>query len=435
MNMKRLFLLILLMPLATVALMAQKTRPEALSAIVPVEMNPLSDNELFVVEVNDMSPESRNKLNAMAGAFRNNDRGIWSDMANSMLSGGVSAVVNVVGEEILKLAQIRSVQKKKWQAMRNRECVFVDSLESVKGQRDFYGSSSAYGPLDPTDMRFDGITFTSSRNGQEVLKMVCRLDTARLGDMFMHSKFYLVLDSLAFYPYRSYLPNLSANQIRVAPGRPGKKGLSQEDMEYFETISMFSYDELETPTISIKMDMTSSWINEQVQVYQDVRLGSFSLDVPIPQNRLNDTVFIYSRAETIARGDAPININGDCFVVPRSYMPGPADNPSWGTGEYKMKIVMTQKSRIKNDGARSRNWHKDYRRLVRLQNGGRAKNDYWQEIRTTFIDKSGTIIKATYMPLLNMGAKSLTGAVSSGKSSSGGGAPARGSESAPPASK
>ena len=32
-----------------------------------------------------------------------------------------------------------------------------DGLQSVKGQSDFYARQSNYGPLDPTDMNFDGI--------------------------------------------------------------------------------------------------------------------------------------------------------------------------------------------------------------------------------------------------------------------------------------
>ncbi len=365
-------------------------------------------DDVFVISINDMSAERQRQLNDVAAAYRNNDRSVLGNLGKSMLTGGFSAVVNVMADEIVKLTKIRSVQKKKWLEMRNNECVFVDSLESIKGQCDFYAKSSHYGPLDPSDMRFDGITFTSSRNGQEVLRMVCRLDTARLDQMFRHSKFHLVLDSLVFHPYNSYLPNLSANRIVPAAGK---------DMEYYEAIRMFSYDELGTPTITIKMDLTSSWINEQVQVYQDVKLGSFTLNVPIPENAVRNSVFTYSRKEALETGGEVIEMNGDCFVVPRSYMPGAADNPSWGTGEYKMKVVMTQKARYRREGRRSKNWHKDYKELMRLQNGGKAKNDYWTDIKTTFTDKSGVIMKAIYMPAVNLGVTTVNTLIAGDKTS------------------
>ncbi len=374
----------------------------------------MQENDRFIISINDMSDERQRQLNDVAAAYRNDDRGILGTLGASMLTGGVTSVVNVMADEIIKLTKIRSIQKKKWQEMRQKECTFVDSLESMRGQCDFYEASSNYGPLDPSDMRFDGITFTSQRNGKEVLRMVCRLDTARLDQLFRHSKFHLVLDSLVFHPYNSYLPNLSANRIVADPEKN-----REVDVEYYETISMFTYDELETPTVTIKMDLTSSWINEQVQVYQDVKLGSFSIDVPIPEAAVKESVYIYSRKDALAGKYDVINIVGDSFIVPRSYMPGAADRPSWGTGEYKMKVVMTQKAQYRKDGERSKNWHKDYKRLMRLQNGGKTQNDYWVDIKTTFTDKSGVIMKATYMPLLNMGVGAITGAVTGAAASTG----------------
>ena len=38
-----------------------------------------------------------------------------------------------------------------------------------------------------------------------------------------------------------------------------------------------------------------------------------------------------------------------------------------------------------------------------MQNHGKAKNEYWEDVVTTFRDNKNTILKATYMPILNMG--------------------------------
>ncbi len=83
------------------------------------------------------------------------------------------------------------------------------------------------------------------------------------------------------------------------------------------------------------MDFSSSWINEAIQVYQDVKLGSFSVNIPINEMDLGkDSVYVYSRQEALMKHKQLIDITGDSFVIPRSYMPVDANNPSWGTGEY-----------------------------------------------------------------------------------------------------
>lgn len=363
-------------------------------------MNDLDMNSMetsFVLNVNSMNGERKEKLNRVASNYRSRNRSILKDFGNSMLAGGTAAIINVVATEIINLTQIRSKQKKAWEEMRQKECTFVDSLQSVKGQSDFYGRQSNYGPLDPSDMNFDGITLKANRRGQEVLKMVCHIDTTKFDHLFLHSKFYLVVDTIVFHPYRSFLPNLKANRIE----QPRASEASQDEIDYWNTISQFSFDEHGTPTVNIKMDVYSSWINELVQVYQDVRLGTFSVNIPISEKELKDSVYFYSREKAITENRPTINIDGDCFVVPRSYMPVAANNPSWGTGEYKMKVVLSEKCRYNPKVGRSKNWHRDYKQLVRMQNHGKAKNEYWSDVVTTFRDNRNTILKATYTPVLN----------------------------------
>lgn len=352
----------------------------------------------FMVSVNAMPKDKREKLDRIANKFRaGTQRGVLSGFGNAALAGGVGAVVNVIGNEIVNLLQVRSKQKKAWQAMRQRECLFTDSLQSVKGQSDFYARPSSYGFLDPSNMNFDGITFKAEREGKEVLMMVCHIDTARLEHMFLHSKFYLVVDSIVFRPYLSYLPNLSANRI-MEPG----KDASRDEIDYWNNISHFSFNEQQNPTVNIRMDLSSSWINEIAQVHQNIHLGTFSVNIPISINDLNsDSTYQYSRRAAIASGKQTIDMSGDCFVVPRSFMPVDANNPSWGTGEYKMKVVLTESCRYDPSKGRASNWHRDYKQLVRMQNNGKARNEYLQDVVTTFRDNATTILKATYTPVLN----------------------------------
>ncbi len=112
-------------------------------------------------------------------------------------------------------------------------------------------------------------------------------------------------------------------------------------------------------------------------------------------------------------------------------MPVAANNPSWGTGEYRMKVVLSESCRYNPKEGRSKNWHRDYKQLVRMQKG-KAKNEYWNDVVTTFRDNSSTILKATYTPVLNMlpgmmgigtsqaGSAGMTGGMSGGTGAKGG---------------
>ncbi len=358
----------------------------------------------FVVEVNTMDETKKKMVNEMAANYRAQRRSLNAkSIASSMLTGGVTAVINVLGNELLELTKIRSRQKRSWEEMRQKECMFVDSLQSIKGQRDFYSSLSTTGPLDPTDMNFDGITLSAKREGVEMLRIVCHIDTARLDHMFMHSKFYLVADTVIFRPYHSFLPNFQAN--RITPSYVEK--MSEEEKDYWHTISQFDFHEYERPTVRVKMDIFSSWINELVQVSQDVKLGSFSLNIPIAEKDLRDSVYVYYRSEALARHQAPLEVEGDCFVVPRSYMPVSATNPSWGTGEYKMKVVLSETCQYNPDANRAKNWHRDYKQLVRMQKHGKAENEYVSHIRSTLRENQGTILKAIYTPAFTAIAQEL----------------------------
>ena len=374
---------------------------------------------LFYMSANVMDDGKRDKLNQIANAYRSTTRGLLSDFGNAMLQGGMTGIVNVVGNEIINLLQIRSKQKRAWTEMRQQECLFVDSLLSVAGQRDFYANPSSYGPLDPTDMQFDGITLIASRHGQEILNMVCHIDEDRLDHIFRHSKFYLVIDRLTFYPYRSFLPNMGA--LRISSRQEDLEGLTQDERDYWTTISHFDFNEYQSPRIRVDIDLFSSWINDLAQVFHDVKLGSFNVEIPFKDGDLTDSVYIYSRQQAIATGRPLLTMNGDSFVVPRSFMPVSIDRPSWGTGEYKVKMTFTEQCRYNPDGMRARDWRRDYKQLVKMQNRGKGKNEYIQELVTTFRDNRFAILKATYQPaLIKVGSMVKIGESSSSQPTMGG---------------
>lgn len=376
--------------------------PQTGEISLPASLDGMMQENKFIVDINPMTTEKRRHLDRMASRYRENSRSVLTTLGKSMMIGGVTSAINVLTTELVNLTKVRKNQKQKWMEMRNKECVFIDSLCSVNGQRDFYRLPSSYGPLDPSDMNFDGITFRASRGGKDVLRMVCHLDTTRLAHLFLHSKFYLVLDTLEFHPYQSFLPNLSANRVTG----PDAKA-SDDEKAYWNTISHFDFAEQKDPKLKIRLDFSSSWINEAVQVHRDVFLGSFDIEIPVKEDHLTGSVYFYSRQQALAEGKPTIDVKGDCFVVPRSYMPVSAQNPSWGTGEYKLKVVMSETCRYNPDGKRAKNWHDDYKQLVRMQNNGKASNEYWTSIKSAVIDNSTTILKSTYTPLVSYGMNAL----------------------------
>lgn len=376
--------------------------PQTGGISLPASLDGMIRKDEFIVDINPMTTEKRRHLDRMASRYRENSRSVLTTLGKSMMIGGVTSAINVLTTELVNLTKVRKNQKQKWMEMRNKECVFIDSLCSVNGQRDFYRLPSSYGPLDPSDMNFDGITFRASRGGKDVLRMVCHLDTTHLSHLFLHSKFYLVLDTLEFHPYHSFLPNLSANRVMG----PDAKA-SDEEKAYWNTISQFDFAEQKDPKLKIRLDFSSSWINEAVQVHRDVFLGSFDIEIPVKEDNLSGSVYFYSRQQALAEGKPTIDVNGDCFVVPRSYMPVSAQNPSWGTGEYKLKVVMSETCRYNPDGKRAKNWHDDYKQLVRMQNNGKASNEYWTSIKSAIMDNTSTILKSTYTPLVSYGMNAL----------------------------
>ena len=348
----------------------------------------------MTLTVNRMNDEKKQQLNRIAMQYSNTRA---AKLLPTIGQDMVMSLTDILVKEAYYALTIRSRQKKEWMELRQKECIFVDSMQSVGGQRDFYAQTSVMGPLDPTGINFDGITLDASKNGHRVLHMVCHIDTSRFDMLFRHSRFYLVLDSFAFFPYQSFLPNLGVGASDLAK----RSDLEQGDIDYWNTISHFNFAEHRNPSVRVTIDLYSSWINELVQVSQDVRLGSFWLNIPINESDLRDSAYIYSRQEALASGRPTIDINGSSFVVPRSYMPLDARKPSWGTGEFKMKVVLSENCLYNPEGMRAKDWHKDYKQLMRLYNHGKDPDMiYLTHPLVTLRESNGVLLKAVYAPII-----------------------------------
>lgn len=314
------------------------------------------DNDVVVrdyikLEVNTMSESEAERINQYIEEH-NVSRSLLAIMGSKALSALSNSVSSIAIQEIIKITNIRKNRKDNWNKMIKNECKYEESINYLNNLGDFYSKGSFDGPLDPSDLHFDGFTINVKKDSKDVMRFYCHIDLSDEGldEIFNHSKFRLVLDSMYFYPYNCHLPNFKANQIAIKKDKKYKRNTE------------FSFDDRDNLMVNLKFTLTSSWYNEAVMLAKDVELGQFNINVPIRERDLVDSVFVYRRGEP----DMPeVGINGECYLVPRSYAPLPGGVSHWGTGEYNLKIAFSEQCSISPNI--SKHWSRDYRRLKRMK--------------------------------------------------------------------
>jgi hypothetical protein len=327
------------------------------------------------LEVNIMDSVQTSKINSFISSQIENRRFLVS-VGSIVLGTLANKASSIIVKEIksyfsnsdflggLLKTDSKKNKKDEWNSMIWKECIYEDSLTYIDNLSDFYSKGSFNGALDPENLQFNGFTVTSQKDGKDVLKFYCHMatDDESLFEIYNHSKFRLVLDSLYFFPYQCHLPNMQSNLI-----------FPEKDKEYGRN-TRFSFDDRDNLTVSLSFTITSSWYNEAIILAKDVELGAFSVQIPIDEESLSDSVFVYKKD---MEGMAPLTIAGDCFIVPRSYMPLPGGKAHWGTGEYNVNFTITEKCDISPKMAKA--WKKDYRRLIWMKKGKKVK-DYFYSI-------------------------------------------------------
>lgn len=368
----------------------------------------MEEVDIWQISVNTMDSGCRDRITSVVNRMQASGatRSVTADILKAMGYGGITAAVDIVATEVINLAKYRKQQKQKWMQMIQQENNYTDSLMYVSGVKDFYSETSGYGALDPSNINFDGISLRGMRNGDEVVFISCHIDTTRLDHLFQHSKFHLVVDTIAFNPFKCHLPNLAANGIRMM--KDDKNGRDNS----------FKFSEREHLTIGMELSVYSSWINEAVMVQKDVLLGTFKMNVRIPDNVQS---YHYSRAEALRENKELVEMEGDCFVVPRSFMPISATERMWGTGEYNLKVKFRESCQFSQDATTNeklKHWEKDYKQLRAMQKNGSQANEYFS---TLWKQNGATLVKTMVKQGLNSGLQSagiLPAGSSSGMSAS-----------------
>ncbi|MBR3472414.1 MAG: hypothetical protein IKH22_07515 [Prevotella sp.] len=282
-------------------------------------------------EISRMNGErdaSRGYLGDLFTTTKNSMKGIASGYVTSFFDIGV----NAIGALVTRNAR----HKKEWEEAVKKENVFQTVINSVSEMSDFYDDTSFDGAMDPKGMRFNGIGCLRTEGRDTMFYISCHIDRSKLYRIINHSKFELVLDTLIISPQHSNLPN---TQLSIP----------------------YSFAERKNFTLSMKITLSSSWMNEIVQLQKNQELGTFTINIPVDQSLLDDSGFLrYMRHED----EAPrYQVMGESFIVPRSYMGfrDERDNfrDCWGTGEYKLSIDIKETCDV-TEQYRA-NWKQDYK--------------------------------------------------------------------------
>lgn len=311
----------------------------------------------FIYTSNDLAAEIQ-QVNASQDATRR----FGSDLLNATLnaskgiaSGYVTSFIDMGVNAIASLLTRNARLKQEWEETVNAENTWTYPISSVEEMRDFYREPSRAGALDPMDMCFDGIGCLRMEGNDTVFFLSCHIDRSKLHRIVNHSKFELVLDTLIVSPIRSNLPN------------------TYLPIEY-------SFAERQNFNLSMRLRLSSSWFTDAIELHTDAQLGEFTISIPVEPEDLDDKGFLrYVRPQ----GEpSKYKVNGESFIVPRSYMGYRDENGNynniWGTGQYKLDIELKETCGITE--AYRANWKKDRKRRKEMEPKEGFFTGVWQTV-------------------------------------------------------
>lgn len=227
-----------------------------------------------------------------------------------------------------------------WEKTVTQESRFTKELKMLAEIHHFYNQVSTLGPMDPTGMVFDGFSLGQEINvegqKQTVFYINCKLRTDSLGlrSMVADSRFLLYVDEVYFNPWLCDLPNDSLDDpaLRIP----------------------FDFDRRKNLRLGIKATVTSTYMNQILQVFRDQELGTFDIQVKIDPARIQtDSTgnrYFYYKYAPGNPDNRLVSVQGDSFIVPRSYVASKENHEDlWGMGQYKVSLAVTETCEINKD--------------------------------------------------------------------------------------
>lgn len=328
----------------------------ALLCVMPFVGMAQEEYQTFIYTSDDLADEiqqqsserqSRGYLGDLFNASKEAVKGIGAGYVTSFIDMGV----NAIGALLTRNTRM----KQEWEETVKAENVWQTQISTVSEINDFYKETSFDGAMDPKGMRFDGIGCLRKVDKDTVFYISCHIDRSKIHRIINHSKFELVLDTLIISPTHSNLPN------------------TYLDIPY-------SFEERQNFTLSMNIKLTSSWMNEIVQLQKNQELGEFSINIPVDQSILDSKGFLHYVRQ---QNDQPrYKVVGESFIVPRSYM-GYRDaddnfKNSWGTGEYKLSIELRETCDVTQQYRD--NWKQDQKRRKEMQPKENLLARSWQVV-------------------------------------------------------
>ncbi len=328
----------------------------ALLCVMPFVGMAQEEYQTFIYTSDDLADEiqqqsserqSRGYLGDLFNASKEAVKGIGAGYVTSFIDMGV----NAIGALLTRNTRM----KQEWEETVKAENVWQTQISTVSEINDFYKETSFDGAMDPKGMRFDGIGCLRKVDNDTVFYISCHIDRTKINRIINHSKFELVLDTLIVSPTHSNLPN------------------TYLDIPY-------SFEERQNFTLSMNIKITSSWMNEIVQLQKNQELGEFSINIPVDEKVLDSKGFLRYVREREAQ--PAYKVVGESFIVPRSYM-GYRDaddnfKNSWGTGEYKLSIELKETCDVTQQYRE--NWKQDQKRRKEMQSKENLLARSWQVI-------------------------------------------------------
>ncbi|MBR1732232.1 MAG: hypothetical protein IJ729_00595 [Alloprevotella sp.] len=273
--------------------------------------------QTFIYTSEDLATEI-NKLSENSGATRSYMGDVFQAAAGSLKGLGAGYIISAVDLGLNAVGALFTANRRhrqEWEEAIKKENVYQTRINTISDVSDFYDRPSFDGAMDPKGMRFNGIGCLRRVDKDTTFYVSCHIDRDYLHRIVNHSKFQLALDTLIISPEHSSLPN------------------TELDIPY-------RFEDRKDFTLTLKMQITSSWMNEIVQLQKNQELGEFSINIRVPKEQLDERGYLrYVRQE----GEpAKYKVVGESFIVPRSYMGFRDENDvykdSWGTGEYNISI-------------------------------------------------------------------------------------------------
>lgn len=368
------------------------------------------------------NPQSPLKVSTSGnGTSRGFGADLWKAMRSSYTSNATGLIVDmssdVITSTIGALTETLRNKNGDWQKMVKQDCTFNMTIPMDDPVKDFYGSNSYKGAMDPDGIIFDGfgcrqVMYLSRTSGDSTItseipvidiKCSLRKDSAGIARMLHHGKFEVVLDYVKINPYLCNLPNVV---------------LSEEELQSYIP---FDFTRRANFKLSLNAVIKSSWINEAILLSQDQTLGTFKIDISIPDSTYLQYegnglgYFVYQRPELFEgtpsqkelddnkRSASKIKLSGESFIVPRTYI-GYDDNQKkyWGTGMYSVEMSLSEtcdinrayyldqdprSSRSKRKGKKDKwnhHWSEEWALMKHRQQKDSPYNTVWQNVKMKY---------------------------------------------------